>query len=71
MTEGFLTSVVTVFMALIGIAILAVILSPKAQTAQVIQAGTSGFSSVLGAALSPVTGGGLGIPGFGGTGFTG
>jgi len=61
MNESFLTSIVTVATAIIGVAILAVLVSPKSQTAQVVQAGGSAFSGVLGAALSPVSGGALGF----------
>lgn len=59
--DNFLTSIVTVATLLIGVAILAVIVSPKAQTSSVIQAGGSAFSGVLGAALSPVSGSGFGF----------
>ena len=48
--------VVTVGALIIGVASLALILSPKAQTAKVIQATASGFSNALGVAESPVTG---------------
>lgn len=56
--DNFVSSIVTVLMAIIGVAIVAVLVSPRAQTGQVLQAGGSAFSGVLGAALSPVTGGG-------------
>jgi hypothetical protein len=62
MNESFLTSIVTVATALIGVAILAVIVSPKSQTANVVKAGGQAFSGVLGAALSPVAGSGFTIP---------
>jgi hypothetical protein len=51
-----LTGVVTVLTAIIGVAILAVILGSK-NTASVLQAGGNAFSTVLGSALTPVTGG--------------
>lgn len=41
----------SVGMAIIGVAILAVIVSGKNQTTQVIGAATSGFASVLGVAM--------------------
>jgi hypothetical protein len=45
------------FVALvIGLATTSVILSSKAQTSQVIKAGSQGLSSVIQAAVSPVTG---------------
>jgi len=62
MSEQLITSVVTVLTAIIGVAIIAVLVSKNAATSQVIQAGSSGFSQALGTALSPVTG----STGFGG-----
>lgn len=47
---------VTILMAIIGVAILAVLVSRKSQTTGVIQAAASGFSNALGTAMSPVTG---------------
>lgn len=75
LTEG----VVTIFSLIIGVAILSVLVSPKAQTSQVIQATASGFGNSLAVAMSPVTGaqttinlsypsGGGGMPTFGGSG---
>jgi hypothetical protein len=64
MSDSFATSITTVLMALIGVAIIATLVSRQAQTGQVLQAGGTAFSNVLGAALSPITGSGLG-------GFTG
>jgi len=51
-TEG----VVTVLTLIIGVAILAILVSPKARTSQVIQATASGFGNDLAVAESPVTG---------------
>ena len=62
-------SIVTIALAIVGIAILAVIVSRNAQTPQVIGAATQGFAADIGAAVSPVTGGGGG--GFSQLGFTG
>jgi hypothetical protein len=62
--NNLLNSVVTVAVAIIGVAIVAVLVSKNANTSQVIGAASSGFSNALGTALSPVSGGGLG--GFGG-----
>jgi hypothetical protein len=42
--------------ALIGLAIVAVIVSQKAQTSSVIQSAGSALASVIGAAVSPVSG---------------
>jgi|HubBroStandDraft_5_1064220.scaffolds.fasta_scaffold10230_4 hypothetical protein len=56
MSDQLITSVVTVLTAIIGVAIIATLVSKNANTSQVIQAGGSAFSSALGTALSPVTG---------------
>jgi PRD1 phage membrane DNA delivery len=61
MSDQLITSIVTVITAIIGVAILAVLVSPKAQTSAVIGAASRGFAADLGAALAPVSGGGLGI----------
>lgn len=58
MSEQLVTSVVTVLTAIIGVAIIAVLVSKNANTSGVISAGGSAFSSALGTALSPVVGGG-------------
>ena len=60
MTDKLITSVVTVVMAIIGVAILAVLVSSQSQTSTVIKSASSGFAQDLTTALSPVTGGGLG-----------
>jgi hypothetical protein len=44
----------------IGLAIVAVLVSKNSQTGSVIQSAASGFSSILQAAVSPVTGSGSG-----------
>lgn len=46
----------TVSMGIIGVAILAVIVSRNSNTAGVIQASASGFGNALDVAISPVTG---------------
>ena len=56
MSDQLITSVVTVLTAIIGVAIIATLVSKNANTSAVIQAGGSAFSSALGTALSPVTG---------------
>jgi hypothetical protein len=58
MGDSLITAVVTVLMAIVGVAIIAVLVSKNANTTGVISAGASGFSQSLGTALSPVTGGG-------------
>lgn len=56
MTDNLINSVVTVATAIIGLAILAVLVSRQAQTGKVIQALSSGLSQNISAAVSPVTG---------------
>lgn len=60
MSDHIVTSLVTVLMALIGVAIIAVLVSKQANTTGVLSAGGSAFSGVLGTALGPVTGAGAG-----------
>lgn len=77
MTDHMWASVVTVLSALIGLAILAVLVSRSAQTAQVITSAGQAFANDLSAAVAPVTGasaqintgsGGFGFGGFSGQG---
>lgn len=57
MGDQLITGIVTVLMAVIGLAIIAVLVSRNAQTGTVLgQAGNS-FANILGAAESPVSGG--------------
>lgn len=58
MSDSLITSVVTVLTAIVGVALIATLVSKNAQTPQVLQAGGQAFATSLGAALSPVTGGG-------------
>lgn len=64
-----------IILAVVGVAILSVLVSRNANTAGVLQAGGSAFSSILGAAEAPVTGSGGGNLGslnlFGSTGMGG
>jgi PRD1 phage membrane DNA delivery len=48
--------VLVVLTAIIGVAILSVIVSKNSNTVNVLQAGSSAFSGALGTAMSPVTG---------------
>lgn len=64
MSDQLVTSVVTIATGLIGVAIVAVLVSQKANTGSVIQAATSGFASDLSAATSPFSGGGSSFSGF-------
>lgn len=51
------SSVVTVLTAIIGVAILAVLVSRNSNTSGVIKAAAGGFAQDLGVAVSPITGG--------------
>lgn len=62
-------AIVSIATAIVGVAILAVLVSQRSQTAGVIKAAGDAFSQALGAATGPVTGGGLtGFGNFGGLG---
>lgn len=50
------SGVITVAMAIVGVAILAVLVSKQADTANVVMAGAKGFAADIEAAVSPVTG---------------
>jgi len=52
-----LGAVIGVFTAIIGLAMVAIIISQKANTSNIIQAVTSGGSSLIQAAVAPVSGG--------------
>jgi hypothetical protein len=56
---------VTILASVIGLAMLAVVVSQKAQTSSVIQSGGSALASVIGAAVSPLGGGNAGATNFG------
>jgi len=58
MGDQLITSIVTVLTAIVGVAIIATLVSKNAQTPQVLTAGGNAFSTALGAALSPVANGG-------------
>lgn len=68
MSDQLITATVTVLTAIVGVAIIAVLVSQKANTSGVIQAGGSAFTSALSAAVSPVTGSSSTGLGFGGVG---
>lgn len=63
MSDG-MSSIVTILTAIVGVAILAALVSKNSQTPQVIQAGAVGFAQDLSAALGPVSGGFGGTPSF-------
>lgn len=53
------TAIVSIITAIIGVSIVAVLVSNQAQTGNVLTAGGKALGSVLTAATAPVTGGGL------------
>jgi len=64
-------SVVTILTAIVGVAILSVIVSRNSQTSEVLSSAGSAFGNILGVAVSPVTGGnsfggGFSLPNLGG-----
>lgn len=77
MGDKLVTGLIEVLVIAVSVAIVAVLVSKNSQTAQVLQTGGQAFSSIIGAAVSPVTGGGSspfglggltgGIPSFNGT----
>ena len=60
MSDQLITAMVSIVLAIIGLAALATVLSGKANTSQVINAGASGLATDIGAAVSPVTWAGIG-----------
>ena len=57
MSDQLIGGVVTVATAIIGVAIIAVLVGSNAKTSSVIQSAGQAFSGALGAAEAPVTGG--------------
>lgn len=77
MTDHLISSLATIAMAIVGIAIIAVLVSGRAQTAGVITSAGTAFANDISAAVAPVTGanaqintggGGFGLGGFSGLG---
>jgi PRD1 phage membrane DNA delivery len=77
MGEHLINSLLTVATAIVGVAIIAVLVSNKAQTGNVITSAGQAFANDLSAAVAPVTGatatintggGGFGLGGFSGGG---
>ena len=54
--NDFVSGMVSIALAIVGLAIISVLVSGKAQTSNVIQAASGGFAQDLVAAVSPVTG---------------
>jgi len=65
MGDQIISGVVTILTAIVGLAVLAVLVSRQAQTTNVIKAAAGGFAQDIGAAVSPVTGQSIGLAGFG------
>jgi hypothetical protein len=65
MADQLIESVVTIALAIVGLAILAVLVSRNAQTPAVLMAAGGAFSQSLQAAEAPVAGGYLNAPGYG------
>lgn len=57
------SGIVTILVAIIGVAIVAVLVSKNANTSGVISSGGNAFAQMLGAAEAPVTGGSMGSMG--------
>lgn len=62
--------ITTIAVAIVGVATLAVLVSKRADTSNVIKSAGQAFSSALSVAVSPVTGGGGVGSGFGTAPFT-
>lgn len=60
MSDQMISGLVTVLVAIVGVATLAVLVSGQAQTSNVVKAAGSAFSGALTAAEAPVSGGGFG-----------
>jgi PRD1 phage membrane DNA delivery len=56
MTDNLIQAVVSILLAITGVAIIASLVSSKAKTASVISAGGNAFSQALGTAVGPITG---------------
>ena len=75
--DNFWTGLVAIATAIVGVAVVAVLVSRNSQTPMVIGAAGQSFAQALGAAVSPVTGGGmlgmssLGMSGYGMNGMIG
>lgn len=71
--NAFLEGIATIALAVVGLAVVAVLVSRKSNTGGVIQAAASGLANNIGVAVSPVTGSNptfnLNYPSNGGFGF--
>lgn len=71
MSDHLIASVVTVLTAIVGVAIIAVLVSQKAQTSSVISSAGNAFANDLTAAVAPVTGASASVNTGSSGGFTG
>lgn len=69
MSDQVIGGIVTVATAIVGVAIIAVLVGSSSQTSSVVQSAGNAFSTALRAAEAPVTGGGIG-GGFGSSTFS-
>jgi hypothetical protein len=60
MTGEFARGILIGISGVLGLAIVSVLVSQRSQTASLIQSAAAGLSQIIGAAVSPVTGGGSG-----------
>ena len=60
MTDKIFADIMTIATAVVGLAIIAVVVSKQAQTGTVLTDAGKAFSSIIGAAVAPVSGSGLG-----------
>lgn len=58
MSDSLITSVTTIALAIVGLAVIATIVSKNANTSAVIGAGGNAFTQSIASATAPVTGGG-------------
>lgn len=56
--------IITILTAIVGVAIIAVLVSKQANTSGVLTSAGTAFSQILGAAVAPVSGSGLSLGGF-------
>jgi hypothetical protein len=66
-----IAALLTIAAGVIGLATIAVLVSNQAQTSSVISSSSTGFASIIGAAVAPVSGGSTGTAGLNGTGTLG
>lgn len=66
--QGFMKEIGVIAAGIIGLAIVAVIVGSRSQTVGVIREAGRAFTGAIGAAVSPVTGGG-GVGSYGGYGY--